>query len=99
MKKLLVVAAAGAAAYALVNKRKKAAEAEAKLWDEATGTPSTGYTPPPAAPAAQHLRRRRPEPDQYLVVLSVTRLAGHDLPVGLRGRSSIGRAPPLQGGG
>ena len=53
MKKLLVLAAVGAGIYAVVNKRKKAAEAEAKLWDEATGTPSTGYTPPPAPkPAA-----------------------------------------------
>src|SRR6478736_2431476 len=45
MKKVIVVAAAGAAVFALVNKRKKAAEAEAKLWDEATG-----QTTPPSAP-------------------------------------------------
>jgi len=55
MKKLLVLAAAGAAVFALVNKRKKAAEAEAKLWDEATGqtTPPSAPVPPPApAPAS-----------------------------------------------
>ena len=38
MKKLIVLVAVGGAVFALVNKRKQAAAAEAKLWDEATGT-------------------------------------------------------------
>ncbi len=37
MKKLLLLVGLGGAAFALVNKRKKAAAAEAALWDEATG--------------------------------------------------------------
>ncbi|WP_239020627.1 DLW-39 family protein [Nakamurella antarctica] len=37
MKKLLVLLGLAGAAYALVNQRKKAAAAEAALWDEATG--------------------------------------------------------------
>ncbi len=38
MKKLLVLAALGGGAYALVKRRRQQAEAEAKLWEEATGT-------------------------------------------------------------
>ncbi|MDQ2848300.1 MAG: DLW-39 family protein [Actinomycetota bacterium] len=37
MKKLLLLGALAGGAYAMVNKRKKTAAAEAKLWDEATG--------------------------------------------------------------
>lgn len=47
-KKLIVVGALAAGAKALTDKRKKQAEAEAKLWDEATGR----TTPPPATPAS-----------------------------------------------
>lgn len=47
-KKLIVVGALAGGAKVLADKRKKQAEAEAKLWDEATGR----TTPPPAAPAA-----------------------------------------------
>ena len=37
IKKLLVLGTIAGGAYAVVNKRKKTAAAEAKLWDEATG--------------------------------------------------------------
>ncbi|NNG36495.1 hypothetical protein HKD39_12405 [Nakamurella sp. DB0629] len=47
-KKLIVGGALAGGAKVLADKRKKQAEAEAKLWDEATGR----TTPPPAAPAA-----------------------------------------------
>jgi hypothetical protein len=53
MKKLLVLAAVTAGVLALVNKRKQAAQAEAKLWDEATGVTTPPPAPvPPAAPVA-----------------------------------------------
>jgi hypothetical protein len=39
MKKLLVLLGLAGAGAALVAKRKKAAQAEAALWAEATGTP------------------------------------------------------------
>lgn len=43
MKKLLMLAAMVGGFVALSNKRKKEAEAEARLWDEATGrTPTAG---------------------------------------------------------
>lgn len=37
MKKLLMLLAVAGAVLGLVNKRKQAAQAEARLWDEATG--------------------------------------------------------------
>lgn len=40
MKKLLLLAALGGGAFAFTRRRKAAAEAEAKLWEEATGTPA-----------------------------------------------------------
>ncbi len=43
-KKLMVLGAAAGGAYALVNKRKKTAASEARLWDEATGRTSTEPT-------------------------------------------------------
>ena len=42
-KKLMALGAA-VGAYALVNKRKKTAAAEARLWDEATGRTNTAPT-------------------------------------------------------
>lgn len=47
-KKLLVLAALAGGAYAVVNKRKQTAAAEAKLWDEATGRTA------PATPAGSN---------------------------------------------
>jgi len=44
MKKLIVLVAVVGGVFALVKRRKDAAAAEAKLWDEATGQ----STPPPA---------------------------------------------------
>jgi hypothetical protein len=51
-KKLLVLGALAGGAYALVNKRKQTASAEARLWDEATGRTTPAPTLATAAPAA-----------------------------------------------
>jgi hypothetical protein len=47
-KRLLALGAAAGGAYAMVNKRKKTAAAEARLWDEATGR----STPAPTTSAS-----------------------------------------------
>ncbi len=44
MFKRLLALGAAAGAYALINKRKKTAASEARLWDEATGRTSTEPT-------------------------------------------------------
>ncbi|MDQ6657823.1 MAG: DLW-39 family protein [Actinomycetota bacterium] len=52
MRKFLLLGALAGGAYAMVNKRKKTAAAEAKLWDEATGRTAAATPAPNTASVA-----------------------------------------------